>query len=67
MFSDEMGINYPILLGENDAAELGKLAGNRLSDGRAVVDWGLSCTGKSKSGRGAQPGAVFSNHERKAQ
>jgi thiol-disulfide isomerase/thioredoxin len=29
-FSDEMGINYPILLGENDAAELGKLAGNRL-------------------------------------
>lgn len=29
-FVDEMGINYPILLGENDAAELGKLAGNRL-------------------------------------
>jgi thiol-disulfide isomerase/thioredoxin len=29
-FSDEMGINYPILLGENDAAELGKLVGNRL-------------------------------------
>lgn len=29
-FSDEMGINYPILLGESDAAELGKLAGNRL-------------------------------------
>ncbi len=29
-FSDEMAINYPILLGENDAAELGKLVGNRL-------------------------------------
>lgn len=29
-FSDEMGINYPILLGESDAAELGKLVGNRL-------------------------------------
>ncbi|MBU0592167.1 MAG: TlpA family protein disulfide reductase [Gammaproteobacteria bacterium] len=29
-FSDEIGINYPILLGESDAAELGKLAGNRL-------------------------------------
>ena len=29
-FSDEMGINYPTLLGENDAAELSKLAGNRL-------------------------------------
>lgn len=29
-FSDEMGINYPILLGGDDATELGKLAGNRL-------------------------------------
>lgn len=29
-FVDEMGVNYPILLGESDAAELGKLAGNRL-------------------------------------
>lgn len=29
-FTDEMGINYPILLGESDATELGKLAGNRL-------------------------------------
>lgn len=29
-FSDEIGINYPILLGESDAVELGKLAGNRL-------------------------------------
>lgn len=29
-FVDEMGVNYPILLGENDAAELAKIAGNRL-------------------------------------
>ena len=29
-FADEMGINYPMLLGENDAVEVGKLAGNRL-------------------------------------
>lgn len=29
-FADEMGINYPMLLGESDAAELAKLAGNRL-------------------------------------
>lgn len=29
-FADEMGVNYPVLLGESDAAELGKLAGNRL-------------------------------------
>jgi hypothetical protein len=29
-FADEMGINYPMLLGENDAAEVAKLAGNRL-------------------------------------
>ncbi|PWB48024.1 MAG: TlpA family protein disulfide reductase [Nitrosomonadales bacterium] len=29
-FADEMGVNYPILLGENDAVELAKAAGNRL-------------------------------------
>lgn len=29
-FVDEMGVTYPILLGENDAVELAKLAGNRL-------------------------------------
>lgn len=29
-FVDEVGVNYPILLGENDAAELAKAAGNRL-------------------------------------
>jgi len=29
-FADEMEINYPMLLGENDAAEVAKLAGNRL-------------------------------------
>ncbi|MDP1897008.1 MAG: TlpA disulfide reductase family protein [Sulfurimicrobium sp.] len=29
-FVDEMGVNYPILLGENDAVELAKSAGYRL-------------------------------------
>ncbi len=29
-FADEMGINYTMLVGENDAAEVAKLAGNRL-------------------------------------
>ena len=29
-FADEMGINYPMLLGESDAVEVAKLAGNRL-------------------------------------
>ncbi len=29
-FVDEMGVNYPTLLGENDAVELAKAAGNRL-------------------------------------
>jgi len=29
-FSDEMGINYPVLLGELEAIELSKSAGNRL-------------------------------------
>ena len=30
-YSDEMGVNYPILLGELEAIELSKRAGNRLS------------------------------------
>ncbi|MDP2784737.1 MAG: TlpA disulfide reductase family protein [Sulfurimicrobium sp.] len=30
VFADEMGINYPMLLGESDAVEVAKLAGNRL-------------------------------------
>ena len=29
-FADEMGINYPMLLGESDAVAVAKLAGNRL-------------------------------------
>lgn len=29
-FADELGVNYPILLGTDEAAEIGKLAGNRL-------------------------------------
>lgn len=29
-FADELGVNYPMLLGADDAAEIGKLAGNRL-------------------------------------
>lgn len=29
-FVDELGVNYPMLLGADDAAEIGKLAGNRL-------------------------------------
>jgi thiol-disulfide isomerase/thioredoxin len=29
-FVDEMGVNYPILLGESDAIELSRAAGNRL-------------------------------------
>lgn len=30
-FADEIGINYPVLLGEESAAEVARLAGNRLS------------------------------------
>lgn len=29
-FVDELGVNYPMLLGADNAAEIGKLAGNRL-------------------------------------
>lgn len=29
-FADEVGVNYPMLLGENDAAELAAVAGDRL-------------------------------------
>lgn len=30
-FADEIGINYPVLLGKESAAEVARLAGNRLS------------------------------------